>query len=192
MKGTIADTKGVYGIALAPALGLGFTSNGGTDSVTIFDLKTLEKIERLRRHVKVAGQMEEVEDRHEVGFEEAFELAEVAEAGRRFRGGDPPGDTGLSSTATGRPCPRANAGRAPRGRTLLRASAPGPRRRTPPPIRAPDRASGPRRWCAKSSTTRPTCRADSVGSVQHFAVAACSNDLEAGVLSARRRKRSGL
>ena len=43
VKGNIADTKGVHGIALAPALGLGFTSNGGTDTVTIFDLKTLEK-----------------------------------------------------------------------------------------------------------------------------------------------------
>jgi len=41
LKGTIADTKGVHGIAVAPDLGRGFTSNGRADSVTIFDLKTI-------------------------------------------------------------------------------------------------------------------------------------------------------
>jgi DNA-binding beta-propeller fold protein YncE len=44
VKGTIPDTKGVHGIAIAPALGRGFTSNGRADSVTIFDLKTLRKL----------------------------------------------------------------------------------------------------------------------------------------------------
>jgi len=44
LKGTIADTKGVHGIALAPDLGRGFTSNGRTDTVTIFDLKTLKSV----------------------------------------------------------------------------------------------------------------------------------------------------
>jgi DNA-binding beta-propeller fold protein YncE len=44
LKGTIADTKGVHGIALAPDLGRGFTSNGGADTVTIFDLKTLKSL----------------------------------------------------------------------------------------------------------------------------------------------------
>ena len=39
--GEIADTPGVHGVALAPDLGRGFTSNGRDDSVTIFDLKTL-------------------------------------------------------------------------------------------------------------------------------------------------------
>jgi YVTN family beta-propeller protein len=38
---TIADTQGVHGIALAPDLGKGFTSNGRADTVTVFDLKTL-------------------------------------------------------------------------------------------------------------------------------------------------------
>ncbi len=37
---TIADTKGVHGIAVANDLGKGFTSNGQTNDVTIFDLKT--------------------------------------------------------------------------------------------------------------------------------------------------------
>ena len=37
---TIPDTKGVHGIAVANDLGKGFTSNGTTNDVTIFDLKT--------------------------------------------------------------------------------------------------------------------------------------------------------
>ncbi len=40
--GTIADTAGVHGIALAPELGKGYTSNGRADSVTEFDLATLK------------------------------------------------------------------------------------------------------------------------------------------------------
>jgi len=44
VKGTIEDTKGVHGIALAPDLGRGFTSNGQADTVTIFDLKTLKNL----------------------------------------------------------------------------------------------------------------------------------------------------
>jgi YVTN family beta-propeller protein len=39
--GEIADTPGVHGIAVAPKLGLGFTSNGRENKVSIFDLKTL-------------------------------------------------------------------------------------------------------------------------------------------------------
>ena len=39
--GDIADTQGVHGIALAPELGRGFTSNGREGTVSIFDLQTL-------------------------------------------------------------------------------------------------------------------------------------------------------
>jgi DNA-binding beta-propeller fold protein YncE len=39
--GDIADTPGVHGIALAPELGRGFTSNGREGTVSVFDLKTL-------------------------------------------------------------------------------------------------------------------------------------------------------
>lgn len=42
--GTIADTAGVHGIALAPGLGRGFTSNGNAASVTEFDLTTLRTV----------------------------------------------------------------------------------------------------------------------------------------------------
>jgi DNA-binding beta-propeller fold protein YncE len=42
LVGDIPDTQGVHGIALAPELGRGFTSNGRANTVTIFDLKTLK------------------------------------------------------------------------------------------------------------------------------------------------------
>jgi DNA-binding beta-propeller fold protein YncE len=42
--GEIPDTQGVHGIALAPDLGRGFTSNGRANTVTIFDLKTLKVV----------------------------------------------------------------------------------------------------------------------------------------------------
>jgi DNA-binding beta-propeller fold protein YncE len=42
--GEIPNTAGVHGIALAPDLGRGFTSNGGAGTVSIFDLKTLEVV----------------------------------------------------------------------------------------------------------------------------------------------------
>jgi DNA-binding beta-propeller fold protein YncE len=42
--GKIANTLGVHGIAIAPELGRGFVSDGQASTVTIFDLKTLNKI----------------------------------------------------------------------------------------------------------------------------------------------------
>ena len=42
--GDIPETQGVHGIAIASDLGRGFTSNGGSNDVTIFDLKTLKAI----------------------------------------------------------------------------------------------------------------------------------------------------
>jgi DNA-binding beta-propeller fold protein YncE len=46
--GNIPDTPGVHGIALANDLGRGFTSNGREGSVTIFDLKTLAPITKVK------------------------------------------------------------------------------------------------------------------------------------------------
>lgn len=42
--GTIADTQGVHGIAIAPDLGRGYTSNGKSASVTVFDLGSLKTV----------------------------------------------------------------------------------------------------------------------------------------------------
>jgi DNA-binding beta-propeller fold protein YncE len=44
VTGTIPNTPGVHGIAVAPDLGRGFISNGRADTVAIFDLKTLKRI----------------------------------------------------------------------------------------------------------------------------------------------------
>ncbi len=49
--GDIPGTEGVHGIALVPELGRGFTSNGRSSTVTIFDLKTLAVIST----VKITG-----------------------------------------------------------------------------------------------------------------------------------------
>src|SRR5262249_50947775 len=43
-KGTLPDTRGVHGIALAPDLGRAFTSNGRAGTVTAFDVKTLKPL----------------------------------------------------------------------------------------------------------------------------------------------------
>jgi YVTN family beta-propeller protein len=48
---TLAGTDGVHGIAIAPALHRGFTTNGKSDSVTEFDLVTLQRV----RDIKVSG-----------------------------------------------------------------------------------------------------------------------------------------
>jgi DNA-binding beta-propeller fold protein YncE len=39
--GTIRDLSGVHGVAIVPEAGRGYASNGKTDSISIFDLKTL-------------------------------------------------------------------------------------------------------------------------------------------------------
>jgi DNA-binding beta-propeller fold protein YncE len=51
LLGTIPDTKGVHGIALAHAMGKGFISCGRDSSVVVFDLATLKTLAR----VKVTG-----------------------------------------------------------------------------------------------------------------------------------------
>jgi len=52
LVGTIPDTKGIHGIAIANDLNKGFTSNGRDSSLTVFNLKTLEVITR----IKITGQ----------------------------------------------------------------------------------------------------------------------------------------
>jgi YVTN family beta-propeller protein len=44
LVGDILNTEGVHGVALVPALGRGYTSNGRANAVTVFDLGTLAVI----------------------------------------------------------------------------------------------------------------------------------------------------
>lgn len=44
----IPDLSGIHGVTLAPELGRGFISNGGDNSVTVFDLKTLKKVDSVK------------------------------------------------------------------------------------------------------------------------------------------------
>ncbi len=48
LAGDIPDTPGVHGIALAPELNRGFTSNGKADTVTIFSLDTLKTLGQVK------------------------------------------------------------------------------------------------------------------------------------------------
>jgi DNA-binding beta-propeller fold protein YncE len=46
--GDIPNTPGVHGAGLAPAAGHGFTTNGGDQTVTMFDLKTLAVLKQIK------------------------------------------------------------------------------------------------------------------------------------------------
>jgi len=46
--GEVPNTDGVHGIALVPALHLGFASDGKADAVTVFDLKTLKALDTIK------------------------------------------------------------------------------------------------------------------------------------------------
>ena len=50
--GDLPNTKGIHGMALATDLGKGYTSNGGSASVTVFDLKTL----KATGEIKITGE----------------------------------------------------------------------------------------------------------------------------------------
>ena len=46
--GEIADTPGVHGVALAPDLGHGYISAGRSDSIVVFDLKSLARLQEIK------------------------------------------------------------------------------------------------------------------------------------------------
>jgi YVTN family beta-propeller protein len=48
VTGDIPDLSGIHGVALAPEFGRGFISNGGDNTVTVFDLKTLKKLDSVK------------------------------------------------------------------------------------------------------------------------------------------------
>lgn len=48
LVGEVPNTPGIHGVALAQKLNRGFTSNGREGTVTIFDLKTLKEIDRVK------------------------------------------------------------------------------------------------------------------------------------------------
>ena len=48
LLGVIPNTRGVHGVALAPAINRGYASNGQDNSVTVFDLAGLKEIDRIK------------------------------------------------------------------------------------------------------------------------------------------------
>lgn len=82
IMGTIADTPGVHGIALADSLNRGFTSNGRANTVTAFELDTLKIIQE----AKVSGRnpdaiLYEPAGKHVFTFNGASKDATVLDAG---------------------------------------------------------------------------------------------------------------
>jgi DNA-binding beta-propeller fold protein YncE len=53
--GKVSDLKGVHGIAVAPQLGRGFITNGLLNTVTIFDLKTLQHLDEVKASITPDG-----------------------------------------------------------------------------------------------------------------------------------------
>jgi YVTN family beta-propeller protein len=51
LLGEVPGTDGVHGVALAPEVGKGFTTDGNDDTVTVFDLKTLQ----VKEQIKIPG-----------------------------------------------------------------------------------------------------------------------------------------
>jgi DNA-binding beta-propeller fold protein YncE len=49
----IPDLSGIHGVALAPEFNRGFVSNGGDNTVTVFDLKTPSMCSPLMRAAKI-------------------------------------------------------------------------------------------------------------------------------------------
>jgi YVTN family beta-propeller protein len=56
LAGDIPNTEGVHGIAIAPELNLGFTSNGKSNSITVFNLTTLDTLDK----INISGQNPDV------------------------------------------------------------------------------------------------------------------------------------
>jgi YVTN family beta-propeller protein len=48
LVGEIANTPGVHGVAIVSALHRGFTSNGGDNTVSVFDTETLKEVDRVK------------------------------------------------------------------------------------------------------------------------------------------------
>jgi DNA-binding beta-propeller fold protein YncE len=80
LKGKIADTKGVHGIAVAPDVGRGFASNGKADNVTIFDLKTLKTLGTVKTGKNPDGIIYDPDSRRAFAFNGGSASATVIDA----------------------------------------------------------------------------------------------------------------
>lgn len=78
--GKIPNTKGVHGIALAQEFKRGFTSNGRANSVTIFDLKTLKELGRVKTGEKPDAILYDATTRRVLAFNGDSGSATVIEA----------------------------------------------------------------------------------------------------------------
>lgn len=47
LLGTVEDTPGVHGVAIVPALHRGFVTNGGNDTISVFDTNTFKTVKKI-------------------------------------------------------------------------------------------------------------------------------------------------
>ena len=80
LVGEIPDTPGVHGIAIAPNLNRGFTSNGRSNNVTIFDVKTLKTLGQIQTGQNPDAILYDVSSNHIFTFNGRSKDATVIEA----------------------------------------------------------------------------------------------------------------
>jgi len=76
----IPDLSGIHGVTLAPELNCGFISNGGDNSVTIFDLKTLKKLDNVKVSERPDAIMYELFTKHVFTFNARSKDSTVVDA----------------------------------------------------------------------------------------------------------------
>jgi YVTN family beta-propeller protein len=77
LAGTIADTPGAHGFAIAPGLGRGFTTNGRENKVGVVDLKTLKVVSRIDAGQGPDAILYATESRHLYVFDHSGKTATV-------------------------------------------------------------------------------------------------------------------
>ena len=78
--GEVANTPGVHGVAIAPELGRGFTSNGRNSTATVFDLRTLRVLGQVKTGLDPDAIVYDPSSRHVLTFNGKSDSATVFDA----------------------------------------------------------------------------------------------------------------
>ena len=80
LVGTLPDTRGVHGIAIAAELRLAFTSNGADDEIGVFDLETHKRLRSIKAGANPDAIVYEPVSRRVVAFNGRSQDATIADA----------------------------------------------------------------------------------------------------------------
>ena len=108
LLGDIPETTGVHGIAVASDLGVGVTSNGKADSLTVFDLASLKKTGEVKAGTKPDAIIYDPFTHHVFAFNGNSHDATVVDPAKGRSGGDDCAgrSTGVCGQRLQRPCLR--------------------------------------------------------------------------------------